>query len=388
MHQNKKPVAIFGSTGSIGKQSLEIIAANPNLFSVEVLVAYNNIDLLVDQAKLFKPNVVVVANEANYSTVRDRLEEENIKVYAGQDAVCQVMEMDSFQLVIMAIVGFAALRPTVAAIQNKKIIALANKECLVVAGEHLSKMVIDKQTLIIPVDSEHSAIYQCLAGEGNNPITKILLTASGGPFFQMSRDEMAKITPQMALQHPNWNMGAKVTIDSATMMNKGLEAMEAAWLFGIEGHQIEVLIHPQSIVHSMVTFADGSTKAQLSQPDMRLPIQYAMTYPERIPSLVQPLDLAQIGSLTFESPDVKIFRNLALAFEALETGGSLPCVLNAANEIAVEAFLQQKIGFLNITEVVEKTMQNHTLILKPEIDEYIEIDKLAREKAVEMIKRY
>ncbi len=388
MQQNKKPVAIFGSTGSIGKQALEIITANPHLFSVEVLVAYNNVDLLVEQAQLFKPNVVVVANETHYSTVQDRLKEEDIKIYAGPKAICQVMEMESFQLVIMAIVGFAALRPTIAAIQNKKILALANKECLVVAGEQLSKMMIENKTHIIPVDSEHSAIFQCLAGEGKNAIEKILLTASGGPFFQMNLSEMANITPQMALQHPNWNMGAKVTIDSATMMNKGLEAMEAAWLFGIEAQQIEVLVHPQSIVHSMVTFADGSTKAQLSQPDMRLPIQYAMTYPERIPSLVKPLNLAQTGTLTFESPDVKKFRNLALAYEALKIGGSLPCVLNAANEIAVEAFLQQKIGFLNIAEVVEETMQTHILIAKPEIDAYFEIDKVARLKALDIIKQH
>jgi len=388
MQQVKKPVAIFGSTGSIGKQALEIISANPERFSVEILVAYNNVELLVKQAKLFNPNVVVIANEDYYLQVKEHLQDSDIKVYAGEKAVCQVMEMDSFQLVIMAIVGFAALRPTIAAIQNKKTLALANKECLVVAGEHLTKMVIENHVPIIPIDSEHSAIFQCLAGEGANEIDKILLTASGGPFIKMSRDEMAHISPKMALAHPKWNMGDKVTIDSATLMNKGLEAMEAKWLFGVEAQQIDILIHPQSIVHSMVTFTDGSTKAQMSEPDMRLPIQYAMTYPERIPSLVKPLDLATIGSLTFETPDVKKFRNLALAYEAMKTGGSLPCVLNAANEVAVEAFLKEKIGFLDIPEIVEKCMLSHTFSAHPTIDEYFEIDQMARAKAHEIIVSY
>jgi len=388
MQQVKKPVALFGSTGSIGKQALEIIAANPEKFQVEVLVAYNHVDLLVKQAIQFQPNVVVIANENHYEKVKEQLNDHDIKVYVGEKAVCQVMEMDSFHLVIMAIVGFAALKPTIAAIQNKKTLALANKECLVVAGEHLSKMVIENKVPIIPIDSEHSAIYQCLAGEGGNEIEKILLTASGGPFFRMSNAEMADITPQMALAHPKWNMGDKVTIDSATLMNKGLEAMEAKWLFGVDAQQIEILIHPQSIVHSMVTFTDGSTKAQMSEPDMRLPIQYAMTYPDRIPSLAKPLDLAAIGSLTFETPDVKKFRNLALAYEAMNTGGSLPCVLNAANEMAVEAFLKGKIGFLDIPKIVEKSMLNNPFIGQPGIEDYFEIDKMARTKALEMIKSY
>ncbi len=388
MQQVKKPVAIFGSTGSIGKQALEIISANPERFSVEILVAYNNVELLVKQAKLFNPNVVVVANEDHYLKVKEQLEDNDIKVYAGEKAVCQVMEMDTFQLVIMAIVGFAALRPTLVAIQNKKTLALANKECLVVAGEYLSKMVIGNRAPIIPIDSEHSAIFQCLSGEGLNKIDKILLTASGGPFFRMRDAEMANITPQMALAHPKWNMGDKVTIDSATLMNKGLEAMEAKWLFGVDAQRIEILIHPQSIVHSMVTFTDGSTKAQMSEPDMRLPIQFAMTYPDRIPSLAKPLDLAAIGSLTFETPDVKKFRNLALAYEAMKMGGSLPCVLNAANEMAVEAFLKGKIGFLDIPEIVEKSMLNNPYSAQPSIDDYFEIDQMARTKALEMIKSY
>lgn len=388
MQIKQKGLAIFGSTGSIGTQALEIVKANPTLFSIEVLVAYNNSELLVEQAKLFKPNVVVIANEALYTTVRDQLKDEPVKIYAGNEAVCQVMEMDSFELVVMAIVGFAALKPTMAAIRNKKTLALANKECLVVAGEHLAKMVKEYKTSIIPVDSEHSAIFQCLMGEAHNEVDKILLTASGGPFFRFSLDEMGKITPKMALQNPNWHMGNKVTIDSATLMNKGLEAMEASWLFALNDSQIEILIHPQSIIHSMVTFADGSTKAQLSQPDMRLPIQYAMTFPDRKPTLVAPLDLARIGALTFEAPDVKKFRNLALAFEAMKIGGSLPCVLNAANEIAVQAFLEDKVGFLNISEIVEESMLNHTLLNSPSIDDCFEIDRIARIKAHEIVKRY
>ncbi|MDP2723876.1 MAG: 1-deoxy-D-xylulose-5-phosphate reductoisomerase [Bacteroidales bacterium] len=388
MQNQKKNLAIFGSTGSIGTQALEIVAAYPDLFSVEVLVANNNIDLLVKQARIFKPNVVVVGNDQHYKSVKDQLQDEYIQIYAGEKAVCQVMEMDSFQLVIMAIVGFAALNPTLAAIRNKKTIALANKECLVVAGEHLSKMAVEYKSNILPVDSEHSAIFQCLMGEAGNDIEKIILTASGGPFYNLTLEEMARVTPQMALHHPNWNMGNKVTIDSATLMNKGLEAMEASWLFGVKAENIEILIHPQSIVHSMVTFSDGSTKAQLSQPDMRLPIQYAMTFPNRIPSLVEPLNLATVRSLTFETPDVKKFRNLALAFEALQTGGSLPCVLNASNEMAVQAFLEQKIGFLNIPEIVEESMLSHELIAHPSIGDYVEIDRKARLRAQEIVKRY
>ncbi|MFA5417021.1 MAG: 1-deoxy-D-xylulose-5-phosphate reductoisomerase [Bacteroidales bacterium] len=388
MQNPKKNLAIFGSTGSIGTQALEIVAAYPDLFSVEVLVANNNIDLLIKQARIFKPNVVVVGNDQHYQSVKDQLQNEYIKIYSGEKAVCQVMEMDSFQLVIMAIVGFAALNPTLAAIRNKKTIALANKECLVVAGEQLSKMAVEYKSNILPVDSEHSAIFQCLMGEAGNDIDKIILTASGGPFYNLTRDEMARVTPQMALHHPNWNMGNKVTIDSATLMNKGLEAMEASWLFGVKAENIEILIHPQSIVHSMVTFSDGSTKAQLSQPDMRLPIQYAMTFPKRMPSLVEPLNLATVRSLTFEAPDVKKFRNLALAFEALQTGGSLPCVLNASNEMAVQAFLEQKIGFLNIPEIVEESMLSHELIAHPSIGDYVEIDRKARLRAREIVKRY
>jgi len=388
MQNERKSLAIFGSTGSIGRQALEIVKANPELFSVEVLVANNNLKLLVEQARIYKPNVVVIANEIHYQKVKDQLQDEPIKIYTGQEAVCQVMEMDSIQLVIMAIVGFAALKPTIAAIRNHKTIALANKECLVVAGKQLAKMVVDYKSGIIPVDSEHSAIFQCLVGEGNNVVDKIILTASGGPFYKLPLTKIAKVTPKMALHHPNWKMGNKVTIDSATLMNKGLEAMEASWLFGVDAKHIEILIHPQSIVHSFVTFADGSTKAQLSQPDMRLPIQYAMTFPNRMPSLVKPLDLAKSGALTFEAPDVKKFRNLALAFEALETGGTLPCVLNASNEVAVQAFLEQKIGFLNISEIVEESMLSHVLIAQPSIDEIIEIDRIARTRAREIVKRY
>ncbi len=387
MHNQPKPVAIFGSTGSIGKQALQIVDTHPGLFVIEILTAHSNYELLISQAIKFKPNVVVIGDKSRYTFVSNALRNEPIKVYTGDEALSQVMEMDSFQLVIMAIMGFAALKPIVAAIRNKKTIALANKECLVVAGESLTKLALENRTPIIPIDSEHSAIFQCLAGEGNNLITNVSLTASGGPFIDLNHEDLAAVTPIMALQHPHWKMGDKITIDSATLMNKGLEAIEARWLFNLKPDQIEILIHRQSLVHSLVTFADGSTKAQMSRPDMRLPIQYAMTYPERMQSLVKPLSLTEAGPLTFERPDVKKFRNLALALQALETGGSLPCVLNAANEIAVNAFLHGEIGFLSIPKIVEESMLRHQLITRPTINDFDEIDRIARELAKQIVKR-
>jgi 1-deoxy-D-xylulose-5-phosphate reductoisomerase len=388
MQTNPKPIGIFGSTGSIGKQALEIAESFPELFTVEVLTAHDNYALLIEQAKKFKPNVVVISEKKHYPLVSRALQNEPVKVYAGEEALIQVMEMDSFGLAVMAIMGFAALKPTVSAMQNKKIIALANKECLVVAGEQLKALAIETQARIVPIDSEHSAIFQCLVGEGNNSIQQISLTASGGPFIDFSNEELATVTPAMALRHPSWRMGDKITIDSATLMNKGLEAIEARWLFDVAPHQIEILIHRQSVVHSLVTFADGSAKAQLSRPDMRLPIQYAMTYPDRMPSMVKPLSLAEAGIMTFERPDVKKFRNLALALQALETGGSLPCVLNAANEVAVTAFLRGEIGFLNIPEIVEETMLRYPPTAKPTMIELNEIDRKARELARQIVKRY
>lgn len=369
-----KRIAILGSTGSIGTQALEVIQEHPDKFAVEVLTAGNNVQLLIQQAKIFKPNVVVIENENHYSTLQDALGNLDIQIYAGKEAINQIAEMGSIDMVLVAIVGFAALSPTLRAIESGKQIAIANKETFVVAGELVTKKAREMGVNLYPIDSEHSAIFQCLIGEFHNPIEKIILTASGGPFRGKSKDFLSKVTPKDALKHPNWEMGAKITIDSASMMNKGLEVIEAHWLFGLDAKQIEVLVHPQSIVHSMVQFTDGSIKAQMGLPDMKLPIQYALAYPNRLENSFPRLDFSKYPSLTFEQADVQNFRNLALAYEALEKGGNMPCILNAANEVAVDAFLKEKIGFLKISELIERCMFHLPQINHPNFDELLQSD--------------
>jgi len=384
----KKRIAIFGSTGSIGIQALEVIQQKSELFEVELLTADNNSKLLIEQAIRYRPNVIIIRNEEKYKEVSEAVEKFDIKVFAGFDALTQAMEMDSIDIVLMAIVGFAALKPTLNALENKKTVALANKESLVVAGNVIAESAFRNKVKIIPVDSELSAIFQCLVGEFDNPVKKIILTASGGPFRGYDISNLKTITVNQALEHPTWKMGKKVTIDSATLMNKGLEAIESKWLFGFARDQIEVLIHPQSIVHSMVYFADGSVKAQMSEPDMHIPIQYALSYPDRLEMNRESLDLLRVQSLTFERPNVEIFRNLALAFEALEKGGNLPCILNAANELGVQAFLTGKIGFLQIPDVIEKCMKKIEFINNPGVNDYFETDRLTRKLANELINSY
>ena len=374
----KKRIAILGSTGSIGTQALDVIAANPNRFEVEVITAQNNADLLVAQALQFKPNCVVIGDETKYNQVKDALWSADIKVYAGKEALAQVVESESIDIVLTALVGFAGLEPTVRAIKAGKHIALANKETLVVAGEMITALAKEHAVNIYPVDSEHSAIFQCMAGEWHNPIEKIYLTASGGPFRGKSIEELAKVTKAQALKHPNWDMGAKITIDSASLMNKGLEVIEAKWLFHLKPEQIDVIVHPQSIIHSIVQFADGSMKAQMGLPDMKLPIQYAIAYPERIYADFPRFDFLNYPSLTFEQPDRKSFRCLDLAFEAMHRGGNAPCVLNGANEIAVKLFLEEKIGFLQIPEVVEYALEHVPFMEKPSLQDYFESDAAAR----------
>jgi 1-deoxy-D-xylulose-5-phosphate reductoisomerase len=381
----KKRIAILGSTGSIGKQAIEVISTFPDKFEIEVLTAYQNAALLIEQAKRFNPNVVVIGNDGYFEKVSTALKDTDIKVYAGSDAIEQITSMETIDQVLMAIVGFNGLKPTLAALENKKPVALANKECLVIAGDLITRTAIENRTPIIPVDSEHSAIFQCLMGEGNNPIEKVVLTASGGPFLGMTEQELTKVTPSGALNHPNWKMGDKVTVDSATMMNKGLEAIEAKWLFGLNPSQIEVVIHPQSIIHSMVYFSDGNVKAQMSIPDMRMPIQFAFTYPDRLRNNFPRLDLLKIHNLTFEVPDVKIFRNLAFAFSALEKGGNMPCILNAANEIAVESFLNNQLDFTKIPDVVEQCMDSIPFTNNPTLENYFETNISTRAKAKEII---
>jgi len=381
----KKRIAILGSTGSIGTQALEVIEEHNELFDVEVLTAFNNFDLLIRQAIRFNPNTVVIGNKDHYHEVNEALMPHNIHVYAGSEAVIQVLEMDTIDLVVMAIVGFEGLKPTLASLKNHKTLALANKESLVIAGDIVSRMALETGTPIIPVDSEHSAIFQCLMGEFDNPIEKIMLTASGGPFLGYSKEQLEKVTAKEALAHPNWNMGDKVTVDSATLMNKGLEAIEAKWLFDLKPSQIEVIIHPQSIVHSLVYFSDSSVKAQLGLPDMRLPIQFALSYPNRLTNSLKSLDLLQFNRLDFEKPDMENFRNLALAFEAMEKGGNMPCILNAANEVAVEAFLKNQIGFLDIPKIIENCMSKSSFIQKNDLNDYVETDRLGRAKAKEFI---
>lgn len=381
-----KRIAIFGSTGSVGTQALEVIEANPDKFSVEVLTCNGNVDLLIQQALKFRPNVVVVTDDSKYRQVKDALEPSEVKVFAGEKALEEVASMDIYDLMLAAIVGYAGLKPTLCAIRAKKAIALANKETLVVAGDIVMRTAVENRVPVIPVDSEHSAIFQCLVGEVRNPVDKVILTASGGPFLGRKPNYLVNVKREHALQHPNWTMGAKISIDSATLMNKGLEMIEAKWLFNLKPHQIDVLVHPQSIIHSMVQFEDGSIKAQMGLPDMKLPIQYALSFPQRIANDFPRCDFRKIKSLTFEEPDIRTFRNLSLAIEALNRGGNLPCVMNAANEIAVYAFLKNRIGFLDMTDVIEKTMEKVSFIERPSLEEYYESDGEARYYAADLIR--
>lgn len=383
---SKKRIAIFGSTGSIGTQSLDVIRANPQLFEVEILTAQTNADLLIKQALEFTPNAVVIGDESLYPKVKEALASTDVKVFAGEQALEEVADFDTYDMMLAAIVGFAGLRPTLKAVDKGKAIGLANKETLVVAGDIVMQRAYEKRAPVIPVDSEHSAIFQCVVGEGRNQIEKIILTASGGPFLGKKPNFLVNVKRDHALQHPNWSMGAKISIDSATLMNKGLEMIEAKWLFNLQPEQVQVVVHPQSIIHSMVQFEDGSIKAQMGLPDMKLPIQYAMAFPNRIKNDFPRLDFRKYPSLTFEEPDVKTFRNLALATDALVKGGNCPCVMNAANEIAVWAFLRNRIGFLDITAVVEKTMEKVAFIEKPTLEEYFESDGEARNFAASLIK--
>ena len=384
----KKHLTILGSTGSIGTQALDVVRANPDMFEIDCLIAQSNADLLVKQAVEFQPGTVVIGNEAKYEQVRDAISHLPIKVFAGEDAIVQMMEQESTQIVLTACMGYAGLRPTIAAIKAGKHIALANKETLVVAGELITALAKEKGVNIYPVDSEHSAIFQCLAGEWENKIEKIYLTASGGPFRGKDTDFLRSVTREQALKHPNWEMGAKITIDSASLMNKGLEVIEAKWLFNLRADQIDVIVHPQSIIHSIVQFNDGSMKAQMGLPDMKLPIQYALTYPKRLQTDFPRFDFLNYPSLTFEAPDRKTFRNLDLAFDAMRQGGNMPCILNAANEIAVEAFLNRQIGFLEMSDLVQHCMETVAFVAKPTYETYVNTDRetreLAREKSMQM----
>ncbi len=378
-HPPKKQITILGSTGSIGTQALEVIADNPSLYEVYALSANNQVDLLIEQTRKYKPEIVVIGNEQHYNKLKDSLDDLPVKVFAGEESIAQVAGMDTADIVLTAMVGYSGLKPTINAVKAGKRIALANKETLVVAGDLIGTLVKQYNASILPVDSEHSAIFQCLAGEGNNPIEKLILTASGGPFRSKTIEELKSVTKTEALKHPNWDMGAKITIDSASMMNKGFEVIEAKWLFGMDAKQIEVIVHPQSIIHSMVQFADGSIKAQMGLPDMKLPIQYAFTYPDRIKTSFPRFDFTSYPQLTFEKPDISRFRNLGLAYYAMERGGNMPCILNAANEIVVEAFLQEKIGFITMSDIIENTLMKSSFIEKPTLEDYIETDKNVRE---------
>lgn len=380
----KKQIAILGSTGSIGTQALQVIEEHPDLYEAYALTANNRVELLIEQARRFQPEAVVIANEAHYATLKAALADLPIKVYAGTDALCQIVESQPIDVVLTAMVGYAGLRPTMNAIRAGKAIALANKETLVVAGELINELARHYHTPILPVDSEHSAIFQCL--EPGNAVSKVILTASGGPFRQLSREELASVTKAQALKHPTWNMGAKITIDSASMMNKGFEVIEAKWLFGVQPEQIEVVVHPQSVIHSMVEFEDGAVKAQLGVPDMRLPIQYAFSYPRRLPSSFGRLDFMKCHELTFEAPDTHRFRNLALAYEALHQGGNLPCIVNAANEVVVAAFLADRISFLGMSDIIEQAMQRIPFIAQPTYEDYVATDAETRKKVAEWIR--
>lgn len=383
---HKQTVAILGSTGSIGTQTLDVIDRHSELFEVYALTAHSNIDLLVEQAKRYRPEVVAIADERHYKTLREALDGLPVKVFAGADSICQIAAMSPIDTVVTAMVGYSGLLPTVRAIEAGKKIALANKETLVVAGELVTDLALRNRVDIVPIDSEHSAIFQCLVGENENSVEKLILTASGGAFRDTPKDDLRLATAADALRHPTWKMGAKITIDSATMINKGFEVIEARWLFDIPIDKIEVIIHPQSIVHSMVQFCDGSIKAQLGQPDMRHPIQYALTFPDRLNAQVERANLADIHQLTFEKPDYEKFRNLRLAYDALRRGGNIPCILNAANEVAVDAFLKGKIGFFAMSDIIEQTISETAFISSPTLDDYIATDREARARTSEKIK--
>lgn len=380
----KRQLAILGSTGSIGTQALEVVSEHSDLFEVYALTANNQVDLLINQARKYMPEVVVIANERKYPELKEALEDLPIKVWAGADAIAQMVQSEPIDMVLTAMVGYSGLRPTISAIKAGKAIALANKETLVVAGELIMKLAAEHKVPILPVDSEHSAIFQCLTGAYDNPIEKILLTASGGPFRQKTLEELATVTKAQALRHPNWTMGAKITIDSASMMNKGFEMIEAKWLFDITPDQVQVVVHPQSVIHSMVQFEDGAVIAQLGIPDMKLPIAYAFSFPTRMRSMAPRLDFNQYSTLTFEEPDMERFRNLAFAFEAARQGGNMPCILNAANEVVVAAFLQDRIGFLQMSDVIERTMRKASFIVNPSYEDYVATDTEARRLAAEL----
>lgn len=380
----KRQLAILGSTGSIGTQALEVVSEHSDLFEVYALTANNQVDLLINQARKYMPEVVVIANERKYPELKEALEDLPIKVWAGADAIAQMVQSEPIDMVLTAMVGYSGLRPTISAIKAGKAIALANKETLVVAGELIMKLAAEHKVPILPVDSEHSAIFQCLTGAYDNPIEKILLTASGGPFRRKTLEELATVTKAQALRHPNWTMGAKITIDSASMMNKGFEMIEAKWLFDVTPDQVQVVVHPQSVIHSMVQFEDGAVIAQLGIPDMKLPIAYAFSFPTRMRSMAPRLDFNQYSTLTFEEPDMERFRNLAFAFEAVRQGGNMPCILNAANEVVVAAFLQDRIGFLQMSDVIEQTMRKASFIVNPSYEDYVATDTEARRLAAEL----
>ena len=380
----KRQLAILGSTGSIGTQALEVVSEHSDLFEVYALTANNQVDLLINQARKYMPEVVVIANERKYPELKEALEDLPIKVWAGADAIAQMVQSEPIDMVLTAMGGYSGLRPTISAIKAGKAIALANKETLVVAGELIMKLAAEHKVPILPVDSEHSAIFQCLTGAYDNPIEKILLTASGGPFRRKTLEELATVTKAQALRHPNWTMGAKITIDSASMMNKGFEMIEAKWLFDVTPDQVQVVVHPQSVIHSMVQFEDGAVIAQLGIPDMKLPIAYAFSFPTRMRSMAPRLDFNQYSTLTFEEPDMERFRNLAFAFEAARQGGNMPCILNAANEVVVAAFLQDRIGFLQMSDVIERTMRKASFIVNPSYEDYVATDTEARRLAAEL----
>ncbi len=380
----KRQLAILGSTGSIGTQALEVVSEHSDLFEVYALTANNQVDLLINQARKYMPEVVVIANERKYPELKEALEDLPIKVWAGADAIAQMVQSEPIDMVLTAMVGYSGLRPTISAIKAGKAIALANKETLVVAGELIMKLAAEHKVPILPVDSEHSAIFQCLTGAYDNPIEKILLTASGGPFRRKTLEELATVTKAQALRHPNWTMGAKITIDSASMMNKGFEMIEAKWLFDVTPDQVQVVVHPQSVIHSMVQFEDGAVIAQLGIPDMKLPIAYAFSFPTRMRSMAPRLDFNQYSTLTFEEPDMERFRNLAFAFEVARQGGNMPCILNAANEVVVAAFLQDRIGFLQMSDVIEQTMRKASFIVNPSYEDYVATDTEARRLAAEL----
>lgn len=383
---DKQVLAILGSTGSIGTQTLDVVDAHPDRFEVFALTANNNIDLLIKQAKKYQPEVVVIANESKYDALYEALEQFPIKIFCGSQAITEVAAMQPITTVVTAMVGFSGLEPTIAAIKASKRIALANKETLVVAGDLITRLVAKHNAVILPVDSEHGAIFQCLVGENPDSVERVILTASGGPFRKYSKEELKTVKAKDALKHPTWEMGAKITIDSASLMNKGFEVIEASWLFGLKSNQIDVVVHPQSIIHSMVEFKDSSTKAQMGFPDMRLPIQYALTFPDRQEMKLERLDFTKCSQLTFEQPDTERFRNLALAYQAMEVGGIMPCVLNAANEIVVAAFLKDEIGFLEMSTLIEKVMGMFTNIDSPSLEDYLMTDKQARHYTLELIK--